>query len=271
VRFEERLVPVPGGELGVDVGPGVVTGGSATVLLLPGQSLGPEVFLGVRSDLAAAGWRVVVVHTRGTGRSRVEDGRWTTATFADDAVAVLDALGVGRAHAYGFSMGGRVATVLAARHRDRIDRLVLGAAGPGGAQEVPRDPEVTRGMRRTATPEGLRALRELFFTPAWIDANPLVAARFTPTGTPAARRAHHGASTTHDACALLPAITAPTLVLHGGDDAMTPVGNAEVLARAIPGARLVVLPGARHGYLEEFRPAASAVVAEFLGRRPSGG
>ena len=100
--------------------------------------------------------------------------------------------------------------------------------------------------------------------PAWIDANPLAAARFTPTGTPAARRAHHAASTGHDASALLPAITAPTLVLHGGDDALTPVGNAAVLAAGIPGARLVVLPGARHGYLEEFRAEASALVAGFL-------
>lgn len=253
-------MPVPGGELGVDVGPA----GAATVLLLPGQSLGPEVLLGVGEDLAAAGSRVVVVHTRGTGRSRVEPGRWTTATFAEDAVAVLDALGVERAHVHGFSMGGRVATVLAARHPGRVARLVLGAGGPGGALEVPRDPQVTRGLRRTATPEGLRALRELFFTPGWIDANPAVAERFTPRGTPAARRAHHEASTGHDASALLAAITAPTLVLHGADDAMTPVGNAEVLAARIPGARLAVLPGARHGYLEEFRAEASALVAEFL-------
>lgn len=259
--FEELAVPVAGGELGVDAGPA----GPTAVLLLAGQSLGPETFLGVREDLAAAGARVVVVHTRGTGRSRVEPGRWTTATFADDAVAVLDALGVARAHVYGFSMGGRVATVLAARHPDRVARLVLGASGPGGAQEVPREPEVTRGMRRTATPEGLRALRELFFTPGWIDANPDVAQRFAPSGTPAARRAHHAASTGHDATALLPSITAPTLVLHGREDALTPVGNAEVLARAVPGARLAVLPGARHGYLEEFRTEASALVAEFLG------
>jgi pimeloyl-ACP methyl ester carboxylesterase len=270
VEFEERSVPVDGGVLGFDVGPDLHDEGggrSATVLLLAGQSLGPEVFLGLRADLTASGFRVVVVHTRGTGRSDVEVGAWTTATFAADAVSVLDALDLDRAHVHGFSMGGRVATVLAARHPERVDRLVLGASGPGGAQEVPRDPEVTRSMRHSATPEGAAQLAELFFTPGWIAANREVASRFTPRGTPRVRRAHHGASTTHDAVALLPAIGAPTLVLHGADDAMTPVANAELLARRISGARLHVLPGARHGYLEEFRPAASVVVAEFLHRR----
>jgi 3-oxoadipate enol-lactonase len=259
VEFEERTIPVDGGSLGFDVG-----AGSTTVLLLAGQSLGPEVFLGLRSDLAAAGFRVVVVHTRGTGAGRVTPGEWSTSTFADDAVAVLDHLGLDRAHVYGFSMGGRVATVLAARHPDRVDRLVLGASGPGGAQEVPRDPEVTRSMRHTATPEGLRGLQELFFTPGWIDANPDVAQRFTPRGTPRVRRAHHAASTTHDGGELLSSISAPTLVLHGADDAMTPVANAELLARAVPDARLTVLPGARHGYLEEFRALATSATLAFL-------
>ena len=252
-------MPVEGGTLGFEAG----RGGSA-VLLLAGQSLGPEVFLGLRSDLAGAGFRVVVVHTRGTGAGAVEPGEWSTGTFAEDAVAVLDRLGIERAHVYGFSMGGRVATVLAARHPGRVDRLVLGAAGPGGAHEVPRDPGVTRSMRHTATPEGRRALQELFFAPDWIDANPEVADRFTPRGTPRIRRAHHRASTEHDGWDLLPGISAPTLVLHGADDAMTPVGNAELLAARIPGAELFVVDGARHGYLEEFRAVATPTTLAFL-------
>ncbi|WP_432563885.1 alpha/beta fold hydrolase [Kineococcus sp. SYSU DK003] len=253
-------VAVQDGFLAVDVG----STAGPTVLLLAGQSLGPQTFDGVRADLAGR-FRVVVVHTRGTGASQVPVGAWSTATFADDAVAVLDALGLARAHVYGFSMGGRVATLLAARHPERVDRLVLGATGPGGAHEVPRQEEVTRRMRHTASAEGLAGLLELFFTPAWIAANPEVAQRFTPRGTPRVRRAHHAASTGHDGWELLPAIAAPTLVLHGADDAMTPAANAAVLASRIPGARSVVLPGARHGYLEEFRPQASEAVLEFLG------
>lgn len=254
------LVPVDGGHVAADVA-GCDEG--PTVLLLPGQSLGPDVCAGLAADLAPA-FRTVVVHTRGTGASQAEPGPWTTALFAADAVAVLDALGLDRAHVHGFSMGGRVATVLAAGHPDRVERLVLAASGPGGAQEVARDPQVDRTLRFSSSPQGRDGLLDLFFTPAWSAAHPDVARRFLPTGSPRVRRAHHAASTGHDGWDLLARISAPTLVLHGADDAMTPVANAELLAGRVPGAHLHVLPGARHGYLEEFRPAASDLVAAFL-------
>ncbi len=116
----------------------------------------------------------VVVHTRGTGASAggPGPGGWTTDLFAADAVAVLDALGIARAHVHGFSMGGRVAQVLAARFPGRVDRLVLGASGPGGTQEVPCDDDVSRTLRHAARPPVGTALADLFFTPAWSARNP---------------------------------------------------------------------------------------------------
>jgi len=238
------------------------------VLLLAGQSLGPETSAGLRDDLAGT-LPVVVVHTRRTGRSGAgeggnEDEPWTTGTFADDIVAVLDALGVDRAHVHGFSMGGRVAQVLAARHPGRVDRLVLGATGPGGALEVPRSAEVDRVLRRSTRPEGRAALAELFFTPDWVAGHPEVAAGFAPQGPPRGQRLHHGASTGHDGTALLPLVQAPTLVLHGTDDRLTPVANAHLVAGLVPGARVHELPGARHGYCASHRERTTAVVLEHL-------
>lgn len=252
-------IEVEGGRLAVEVT--AATG--PAVLLLAGQSLAPQTLHGLRDDLAPQ-FQVLLVHTRGTGASEVVAGEWTTRTFAEDAVAALEAAAVDRAHVVGFSMGGRVAQVLAARHPDRVDRLVLVATGPGGPHEVARDPQVSRTLRHTGAPQGRAALLELFFSPVWIAANPVVAGRFVPTGSPRVRRAHHAASTGHDAWDLVPTITAPTLVLHGADDAMTPVGNAELLAARLPDARLEVLPGARHGCLEEFRPTASGLVRAHL-------
>jgi pimeloyl-ACP methyl ester carboxylesterase len=242
-----------------------VTGTGPTLLLLQGQSLGPDTAASLAADLAD-GFRVVVVHTRGTGAGTggPGPGGWSTATFAADAVAVLDALGVVRAHVHGFSMGGRVAQVLAAQHPDRVDRLVLGATGPGGAQEVPCDDDVSRALRHSGSSTGRQALADLFFTPAWSAANPDAAARFAPTGTPRVRRAHFGASTGHDGGDLLPLVRARTLVVHGRDDRLTPVANAELLAARVPGATLRVLDGARHGYVEEFRVRSAELVREFL-------
>ncbi|MEZ0165799.1 alpha/beta fold hydrolase [Kineococcus sp. LSe6-4] len=243
-----------------------VTGTGPTVLLLAGQSLGPETATGTAADLAGA-FRVVVVHTRGTGGSTggPGPGGWTTATFAADAVAVLDALGVARAHVHGFSMGGRVAQVLAARFPDRVDRLVLGASGPGGAHEVRCEADVARTLRHAASPAGRQGLADLFFTPGWSARHPGTAARFAPTGSPSVRRAHHGASTGHDGWDLLPRIAARTLVVHGGDDRLTPPANGRLLAGRVPGAELVVLDGARHGYPAQFRARTAELLRAFLG------
>ncbi|MEZ0494488.1 alpha/beta fold hydrolase [Kineococcus sp. TBRC 1896] len=260
---ERLLVPVdPAGADGPVQVAADVTGTGPTLLLLQGQSLGPETAAGLAEDLSGA-FRVVVVHTRGTGASTggPGPGGWSTATFAADAVAVLDALGVDQAHVHGFSMGGRVAQVLAVRHPGRTGRLVLGATGPGGVREVPCDDAVTRTLRHAASTAGRQELADLFFTPGFSTAHPEVAARFAPTGTPRAQRAHHGASRGHDGWGLLPRIRARTLVVHGDGDRLTPPANARLLADRVPDARLVLLDGARHGYPEEFR----AQVAETLG------
>ena len=58
-------------------------------------------------------------------------------------------------------------------------------------------------------------------------------------------------------------ISAPTLVLHGSEDELNPVGNGVLLADNIPGARLTLLKGARHYYFEEFRAESAQMVADF--------
>ena len=75
----------------------------------------------------------------------------------------------------------------------------------------------------------------------------------------------------HDGWELLPRVQAPTLVMHGEDDELTPVANAELLAERIPNARLLVLPGVRHGYLHEAAPKATDAVRDFLAQHPLSG
>jgi pimeloyl-ACP methyl ester carboxylesterase len=103
------------------------------------------------------------------------------------------------------------------------------------------------------------------YTPAWLRTHP---GPYQTVGDPAmpahARRRHLTASNQHDAWHLLPDISAPTLVLHGSDDLFNPAANAPLLANRIPGARLHMIPGARHAYFEEFRTLASPLVLDFL-------
>ena len=116
--------------------------GAPSLLLLQGQANSTS----GRDDLRSffdEQFRVVTFDYRGTGDTggASDEPEWTTNSFADDAVAVLEELGIERAHVYGTSMGGRVAQMLAAEHPARVDRLVLACRSPGG----PRASERTQG------------------------------------------------------------------------------------------------------------------------------
>ncbi|MFV2195149.1 alpha/beta fold hydrolase [Nocardiopsis sp. LOL_012] len=230
------------------------------LLLVHGQSLDRTMWDGVAEELADR-YRVVRVDLRGTGESDAPvEAPYSTGLLAGDVLAVLDHAGLGRAHVYGFSMGGRVAQVLAATAPERVGALVLGATAPGGAREAERPAEAARALRQGAG----SGFTGLLYTPGWAAEHPEAVAVMVPRNPPRARRRHYEASLAHDAWDLLPRIQAPTLVLHGGDDPLTPVVNARLLADRIPGARLRVFPGARHGYLHEARAEATGAVLAFL-------
>lgn len=234
------------------------------LLLLSGQGLDRGMWDRAAPDFAAAGYRVVRWDYRGTGESDAPDAPYSTRGFAADAVAVLDAAGVARAHAYGISMGGRVAQWLALDSPARVGALVLGATTPGNAGGVGRDAEAER-LLRVGDPVGLA---DLIASPAFFAAHPDATAFVQRSLRPHARRLHFQASAEHDAWELLGGITASTLVLHGGDDRLNPTANAPLMAARIPGAELAMIPGARHGYVEEFREEAARIVIEFLRRHP---
>ena len=102
-------------------------GAGTPLLLLAGQASDHREWDGVRADFAAH-HRVIVLDYRGTGQSDKPGApAYSTRGFAQDAVAVLDQLGLDRAHAYGISMGGRVAQWLAIDHPQRLGALVLAA------------------------------------------------------------------------------------------------------------------------------------------------
>jgi pimeloyl-ACP methyl ester carboxylesterase len=242
-----------------------VQGDGPPLLLLSGQANNHRWWDGIREDFAGARGTVTLDY-RGTGDSDKPDQPYSTEGFAEDAVAVLDALGVEQADVYGTSMGGRVAQWLAARHPGRIRSLVLGCTSPGGAHGLERGNDVRRALAQPDAAAARRMLLELMYTPAWLANHP---GPYNTLGDPAmppwARVRHLIASHRHDAWDVLPDITAPTLVLHGSDDRFNPTANAPLIGDRIAGAKVHLVQGARHAYFEEFRAEASQVVLDFLG------
>ncbi|MER5301591.1 alpha/beta fold hydrolase [Streptomyces lasiicapitis] len=244
-------------------------GSGEPLVLLSGQSNSMRWWDPVVGDFAAA-YTVVTVDWRGVGESgRPDTDTYSTRGFADDVAAVLDHAGIGRAHVYGTSMGGRVAQWLAAEYPERVERLVLGCTSPGAPHGVERGPEVRRALAQGDPGAARRALMELMYTPGWIAAQEAAGrTEFHTLGDPSmpayARRRHLRASARHDAWDALPRIAAPTLVVHGGDDTFNPAANAPLLAGRIPDARAQLVPGARHAYFEEFADVATPLVLKFL-------
>jgi pimeloyl-ACP methyl ester carboxylesterase len=251
-----------------------IHGGGEPLLLVAGQASDRRMWEPVLEDFAARHTAIVWDH-RGTGDSdKPKSPPYSTEGFAADAIALLDHLGIPKAHAYGISMGGRIVQWLGISHPDRVGALVLGATTPGNAHGVARPADVDAGMaERPEDPEQLhRFWADLLVSPAYVEAHPdyLVRMReqFADPIPGYAQRQHYLASEAHDTWDRLPEITAPTLVIHGDEDLVNMTANAALLADRIPGAALHLVKGGRHGYFVEFREESSVVVLDFLAAHP---
>lgn len=236
--------------------------GAPALLLLQGQSSSHHWWTGLREGFEDR-FRTITLDYRGTGATTAPPGDLTTPLFADDAVAVLDALDVDKVHVYGTSMGGRVAQMLAAHYVTRVQTLALACTSPGGIHATERNNDVRHHLATTDTAARAAAMVDLFYTPGWGN-DPSRSNLFgDPTMTAANRQRHLKMSANHDAWDLLPTFRTPTLVLHGSKDRMTPVANAELIADRIPGSRLYIHPTGRHGFFDEFADDLRPVLESF--------
>ena len=219
-----------------------------------------------------ARFRVVVFDNRGTGKTDVPPGPYTTAQMADDAASLLRALGITRAHVLGVSLGGMIAQEVALRHPDLTDGLVLGCSGPGGELSVRPSPEAMAvfSLAKGENPEAeLRRMLPFLYTDACIRERPgeiegFIRRRLDHPTPPEGYLAQLSAAVTHDASSRLEKVRARTLVIAGDADRLVNWENSVRLAGRIPGAKLVVLPGAPHRLFAETAEAFNMEVLSFL-------
>jgi 3-oxoadipate enol-lactonase len=215
--------------------------------------------------------RVITFDNRGVGRSRARLHSYTTEAMADDAVSVLDAAGVERAHVYGFSLGGMVAQQLALRHEDRVRSIVLGATHPGGPRAVRPSDDVIAFFRRRASMSAKNAARASVpfnYGPRCRREHEDriaedIRCRLAHPFPERAYNAQMVAASLHNCYRRLKRIEAPTLVVHGRKDRIVPVANAEILAERIPRAELRILDHAGHVYSTE-QPEVDEDIARFF-------
>jgi len=209
---------------------------------------------------------VVRFDIRGHGRSVGEVADYTISDLADDAVAVLDALEIPRAHVFGASMGGLVAAELAARYPTRVDRLVLASIGLRLGPDFWWHETIARAQVG-GLPSVADHVQKMFFSDDWSETFPdeRKACRQMLVDTPvdayvAGAQAILGADLRHVA----PLIRAATLVIAGADDPVLRHHPSSDLLDAIPDSEAVEVSGARHRVLLEQPALLADVVCEFL-------
>jgi 3-oxoadipate enol-lactonase len=237
---------VAGAELACDV-----TGSGLPVLLLHAFPLGLAMWDEQARALADA-YQVVRFDARGFGDSPPGDGLLTMERIADDAVGVLDRLGIPSAVVAGLSMGGYAALALVRRHPDRIRALVLAdtRAGADSAEaRATRAAQAEKVRREGAATIADAVLPKLLGTTSHQQRPELVArVRRTIESNPprGIADALAGLAARADSTPTLREIRVPTLVIVGEEDTITPPAEAEALQRGIAGSRLATIPRAGH-------------------------
>lgn len=215
--------------------------------------------------------RVLLLDNRGIGESDAPAGPYTTAELAGDVVAVLDDAGIGHAAVVATSLGGMIAQEFAIRHPDRLDALVLVCTTPGGDLAYPF-PEQTQRLLAELPEldprEGLeRAVRNALSEDASEElVDRIMAHRLAAPPDQTGWQAQAAAAGSHDAGDRLDRIRVPTLVVHGTEDVVVDVRNADVLAGHLPDAEAVLIPGAGHLLFWEEPSEFLRHVEDFLAR-----
>ncbi len=249
--------------------------------------------------LAAKGLRVVRFDNRDIGLSthlsdlgvpnigeamtKMMSGQPVTAPYllenmADDAVALLDALGIKRAHIVGASMGGMIAQIVAAKYPEHTISLTsimsttgrrdLPQAKPEAMAAITTPPASDSRADRIAA--GLKTWRVIGspgfpasdaelqgIVEAAIDRSP-----YDPAGIGRQMLAIFASPPRND---ILKTVRAPSLVIHGADDPLVPVEGGRDTAASVPGAKLIIVPGMAHDFSAALVPVYLEHVGNFVG------
>jgi 3-oxoadipate enol-lactonase len=257
--------------------PGRRSKGAQPSLLVQGFGANGRLWAPAVRRLLAAGYEAIVVDNRGCGRSSTPWRPWTTRTMGADAVAVLDELGVERAHLGGASLGGMIAQEIALEFPDRVSTLVL-ASTTGGFRRldlVPRKGllhllEATlRLLRPASDPE--RRVSDFLCTIASEDfaahcrpgdeAWDSVAAMLEDPASERGLALQLLACLRHSTWSRLPRLSMPVQVHHGSQDPLVPPAAGRELARRIPGARFELAAGAGHALFERAEEVSESILA----------
>jgi 3-oxoadipate enol-lactonase len=226
-------------------------GDGPPLVLLMGIGYDSSIWTLAQVPVLSTRFQVILVDNRDAGRSSRASQPYRIADMADDLAGLLDALRIPQSHLLGLSMGGMIAQEFALRHADRLNRLVLAGTGASPARTAVDPIQIWSWVKANdATGEvfGGQQFVSLFSTTflrnhqAVRDTAELLTSNPYPM-SPEAYGRQANAYRQFDALDRLATITAPTLVVVGEQDLLTPPWIVREVSDAIPGARFEVIRG----------------------------
>jgi len=228
-----------------------LTGKKEAPVMILSHALGSSMVMwDPQMDSLRLHFRVLRYDVRGQGGSEVTKGPYTLELLGEDAIGLIDGLGIDTVHWVGLSMGGMIGQCVALNHPHRLKSLSLCDTGAIIAEEAqPIWQERVDATRKGGILSQVEGTLERWFTPSYLSRNPQMLAiirnQFLSTSVEgylgcieAIRKLNY--------LERLPEIKLPTLIMVGEDDPGTPVTASEAMHKRISNSKLVILPSARH-------------------------
>ena len=218
---------------------------------------------------------VITFDQRGTGKTVMRGTNYSTTRLATDAARLIEHVGRGPAVVLGHSMGGRVAQLVALDHPATVKSLVLASTGASFRAKGGIPPAICLGIVTLGYERYIREHSiEIGFSKDFVEAHPdrveqcidVLLAALPPIEV---YFAHVMSRQDHDTSARLKDMSLPTLVMVGGDEGhgnsdTTHIASAQFLAKSIPGATFVVVPGHGHFYPFSDPETTNRIVRDFI-------
>ena len=219
-------------------------------------------------QILASRFSLILFDNRCAGRTRGDMTRFSIRQAARDCLGLMDALGIERAHVLGISMGGMIAQELALSAPHRVDRLVLGCTGPGPLRGAIIARPGLRVLVRSLVDRRFRE-RSLIVNLMFVEPDRerrrefMRRVRIAPISTRGRLHQFKGILG-FNSYPRLGTIQHPTLIMTGTSDALLPSRNSRILAKRIPGAALVEVPGKGHAFIGEDEIITAEAILGFL-------
>lgn len=239
--------------------------GASVLICIMGLAASKDLWSPTMMKALAEGRQVIIFDNRGVGGTHGPKAPISIRLLADDLAQLMDALNIKKADILGVSLGGMIAQSLAVHHPDRVGKLVLVSTGSRFKGRLPNPVVLSLPFLRLAP----QVFGRVLFTPEFMQAHSKELNAFSKRLSEV--QAQRGtmlrqllAALNFDISRELRSLTNSTLVLAGEKDPIIACRDSEEIARSIPGAKLVVYKGMRHGFMLERQAEVISQVQAFL-------